>query len=68
MLVTIDEMLSKRNVSRYWLSKTINYHYNSLVRLCNNQTTSIDISIIERICIALNCTPNDILLVERNTK
>lgn len=61
MKITIDQTLQSRDRSRYWLSQTINCNYQSLTKLCNSETTSISFDLLERICLALNCTPNDIL-------
>lgn len=60
MQITIDNILRTQNKTRYWLSKEINYSYPNLMKLCNNQTTSMQFEVIEKICHALNCTPNDI--------
>lgn len=66
MNIKIDVMLSSRGKSRYWLAKEVGVAYPTMMRLCNNQTESVKFSILEKICIALNCDPNDILEVERD--
>ena len=60
MRITVDKALKKCNRSRYWLSKEINCNYQSLVKLCNNESSAISFDLLERICTALNCTPNDL--------
>lgn len=65
MTVNIDNILKKQNKTRYWLSKTIGYSYPSLMQLCNNKSDSIQFEILEKICVALNCTPSDILIISR---
>lgn len=60
MKITIDEVLIKENKTRYWLAKEIGITYQNLINICNNETTSIKFNIIEDICKALNCEPNDI--------
>jgi len=67
MTVNIDNILKEQNKTRYWLSRTIGYSYPSLMQLCNNQTDSIQFHILEKMCIALNCTPSDILIINRTT-
>jgi len=64
--INIDDILKKQDKTRYWLSKKINFTYPNLVRLCNNETESIRFDVLEKICKALNCTPNDILIIEKN--
>lgn len=66
MKINIDEILKQQNKTRYWLSKKINFTYPNLMRLCNNQTESIRFEVLENICKALNCTPNDILIIEKD--
>ena len=39
---------------------------NLLAKLLNNKSTSISWNALERICNALNCTPNDILQIDSN--
>ena len=60
MNVKIDELLDQQNKSRYWLARNSGMAYQNIVKLCNNETTSIKFEFIESICKALNCTPNDI--------
>lgn len=65
MIITIDELLAKKNKTRYWLSKKINITYQNLCNLADNKTTSIKFDILENICLALECTPNDILKLNK---
>lgn len=64
MKVCIDDILKKQNKTRYWLSKEINFTYPNLMKLCNNETSSIRFDVLEKTCIALNCSPNDILKLD----
>lgn len=68
MNINIDKILKKQGKTRYWLSKEINYSYPNLVKLANNKTSSINFLILENICIALNCTPNDLFLMSTSTE
>lgn len=61
MQITIDDVLKKRGRSRYWLAAEADIKYDNLVKLCNGQTYSISFDVLERICRALQCTPNDII-------
>ena len=60
MQITIDDMLRKRNKSRYWLAKNTECNYQNLCKICNNKTDSMSFSLTQKICDALNCEPNDI--------
>ena len=60
MRVTIDNVLRQRDKSRYWLSQQTRINYQNIIRLCNGETKSVNFESIDKICIALSCTPNDI--------
>lgn len=60
MKIIIDEVLASQGKTRYWLAKEIGFAYHNLVKLCEGKTTSIKFELIENICKALKCTPNDI--------
>lgn len=62
--INIDLQLKKKNKTRYWLAKEINITYQNLTNLCEGKTSSVKFSIIEKICNALNCTPNDIFVIQ----
>jgi putative transcriptional regulator len=64
MIITIDKMLIKRQKTLYWLSKEINCDYQSLKKLVNNETSKVSLYMIENICHALDCTPNQIFKIE----
>ena len=60
----IDLKLKELDKSRYWLSKETNITYPNIIKICNNQTESIKFSSLESICKALNCTLNDLFIIE----
>ena len=60
----IDSILKERNKTRYWLAKEINISYPTILRICNNEGSSIQFSILENMCKALNCTLNDLFIIE----
>ena len=63
MKIGIDELLLKQNKSRYWLSQQTGITYPNIKKLCDNNTTSIKFAMVETICKTLNCTPNDIFII-----
>lgn len=63
MKVNIDNLLKHKNKTRYWLAKQIGIAYPNLMKLANNETTSVKFEIIEQICSVLECTPNDLLIL-----
>lgn len=62
--IDIDNILKQQNRIRYWLAKETNITYRNIVRLANNETDAIKFYNLEKICLVVNCTPNDILKFE----
>lgn len=54
------ELLEEQNHTKYWLHNQMDLSYKNLSNLINNETISIRFENIERLCKALNCTPNDL--------
>ena len=64
MRFKIDNILKERKSSRYQLAKQTGISEQALGRICRNETSSIEFNTIEKICKALNCTPNDIIVFD----
>ena len=63
--ITLDEILAIKGKTKYWLAKETDINYQTLLLLQQNKTTSIRFETLEKICIALECTPNDIIKIDR---
>ena len=61
MKINIKDLLDKKQISRYELSKRIGVTYPTVTALYNGTSTSIKFEILEAICKELECTPNDII-------
>lgn len=61
MIIKLREALDQRNKSIYWLNKQTGIASSTLSRICNNKTSSIEFSVLDKICDALNCEVSDIL-------
>lgn len=61
--ITLTEVLQKRNVTMYALARDTRIPYSTLLRMeqKRGEQGSIDLSVLSRICTALECTPNDLL-------
>lgn len=61
--ITLTEVLQKRSVTMYALARDTRIPYSTLLRMeqKRGEQGSIDLSVLSRICTALNCTPNDLL-------
>lgn len=56
----INQLLEQNNRSAYWLSKQTGISPNNMGRICNGETSTIRFDTIEKICLALNCSINDL--------
>ena len=64
MKIDIRQILEERKMRRYELAQKIGVTYPTITSIYNGTSTSIKLDILEKICIELNCTPNDILIFE----
>lgn len=64
MKLKINEILEESGNTKYWLMKKTGATYQTIQKLCTGQTRSIQFDTLEKICKALNCTPNDIIQIE----
>ena len=64
MRIKLREILDKKGITVYALSKKTGISQNNLSKLIKQETSSIKFDTLEIICQNLNITPNDILEVE----
>ena len=58
------EILEARGKSKYWLYEQMGMSYQNFSRMLNNQTRSIRYENIEVLCQVLECTPNELFLID----
>ena len=56
-------LLEQQGKTKYWLYKQLGMSYQNFNKMINNQTKSIQYENIETMCLLLNCTPNDLLII-----
>ena len=61
--LNVLNLLEKQGKTKYWLYKQLGMSYQNFNRMVNNETKSIQYENIEAICLLLNCTPNDLLII-----
>lgn len=69
IVFTVEEMLKKRGMSMYALSKTTGIRPNTVSQWTNNggsDVRALTIEALDKVCSALQCQPGD-LLVHINT-
>ena len=64
--LNIIDLLQKKGKSRYWLYKQLGMSYQNFKRMIENETRSIQIERIETLCQLLDCTPNELFLIDWN--
>lgn len=61
MKVILNDTLKSKNISQYKLAKDTGIATSTLSNLCNNKTSSVQFSVLQKICDSLNCDVSDIL-------
>lgn len=64
MKIKLNETLLRKEKTKYWLSKETGIAASTISNLCNNKTDGIQFSVLEKICQALDCSPNEIFEIE----
>lgn len=63
--IELGDVLKQKKKSKYWLIKETHGTAQSLNKLIRNEACAIYFDTLERICIALNCEPQDIIKIEK---
>ena len=65
LMIKLDvlRLLEEQGKTKYWLYKQLGMSYQNFSKMVNNQTKSIRYENIETMCLLLNCTPNDLLII-----
>jgi putative transcriptional regulator len=62
--IRLKEIIDHQNITIYALSKEIGVTQNNLSKIVKGETTSIKYDILEKLCITLKVTPNDIFEID----
>ena len=60
--ICIDKYLQKHKISKNKLEEKANIGRSQLLNYCNNKAQRINLAVISRICYALNCSLEDIVI------
>ncbi len=60
----VQAILDEKNKTRYWLVKEMQTTYKTVNKLCDNTLTGLQLETIEKLCVILECTPNDLFTIE----
>lgn len=56
----IQEIMNRQMITRYTLSKKTNTTFHAINKIYSGESTRISLDVLESLCKALHCTPNDI--------
>jgi putative transcriptional regulator len=66
---TLDRVMFEKNRMKVpELQEKSGVNKNTLYAIYNNTSTRVDLSVINRICIALGCQPGDLMVHEADNK
>lgn len=57
-------LLEAKGKTKYWLYKQLGMSYQNFNRMVRNETRSIRYERIETLCQILECTPNDLFVID----
>ena len=61
----IMKLLEERGKTKYWLYKQMGgMSYQNFNRIANGKTTAIRFETLETLCQVLECTPNDLFVID----
>ena len=65
LMIKLDvlRILEEQGKTKYWLYKQLGMSYQNFSKMVNNETKSIRYENIETMCLLLDCTPNDLLII-----
>ena len=62
--MTLDKALQNKGISRYELAKRTGIQYQIIDNYYKNKVIRFDRYVLDKICVALNCTISDIIVYE----
>ncbi|MBQ9276926.1 MAG: helix-turn-helix transcriptional regulator [Clostridia bacterium] len=68
MRLRVDEILKEQGKTKYWLYIRLGLSYQNFNKIVNNETSGIKFQTLQSLCEILNCTPNDLFVMDDNTE
>ncbi len=68
LYLNVKELLKNKRKTKYWLVQNMNSDYKTISDMMDNKTSGIKFETIEKLCILLDCTPNDIFKLEKESE
>lgn len=64
VVFNIEELLKKKNKTKYWLCQQMDISYTNLSKVINGKAKSISFKYIEGLCKYLDCTLDELINIE----
>ena len=68
LYLNVKELLKNKQKTKYWLVQNMHSDYKTISDMMDNKTSGIKFETIEKLCILLDCTPNDLFKLEKESK
>lgn len=65
LYLNVKELLKNKQKTKYWLVQNMHSDYKTISDMMDNKTSGIKFETIEKLCILLDCTPNDIFKLKQ---
>lgn len=62
----LKDLLHNRRLTIREFSRMIDYRFETVRQLYNNEILRVPVELIERVCVELNCTPNDLFTIVKD--
>src|SRR5688572_20078123 len=66
--ITLESVLRERGQSLYWLARSTGISYTTLWRLTKDRAFGINFATLEKLCIALECQPGELIELTKEKK
>ena len=66
IIFKIDEMLEKKNKTKYWLARETGMSDNNVGNICKNKVKQVKLETLDKICVALDCELQDIITFKKD--
>ena len=60
----IEALLKARGQTKYWLAKQSGMSHQNITKMVRNQSKGLRLETIEIFCQVLECTPNDLFVID----
>ena len=60
----IEDLLAEKGKTRYWLAKQMGMSHQNVTKMVRNQAKGIRLETLEALCQVLDCTPNDLFVID----